>query len=332
MSALPEVSICIPAWQAESFIERTLDCAQRQTYLATRILVSVDQSTDTTEAICRRRAERGGRIEVFSHRDRLGWAGNVNSLRDRVATELFFYYFHDDLIEPEYVEALASALAERPDAASANCDVGLFGEGSGTKAGRTYEGSAFDRLAEFLTVDSRGSFLRALTRTEPTADLRFADAGKHGLWANEAYLMGLLARGPALNVPKTLYRRWDKRQGGLTEGWLTLSPEENRAGMTVVAESSLSAIAPAATSAVEAAVLRFLVFLFVLRKTMWIEKQTRTRIFETVGDIHPSFAGMGIPAALAECAPSIEDPARGHYALVFRRLTKSGRNAGLAPC
>ena len=51
---MPDVTICIPAWQAADFIERTLRCARSQTYEDIHILVSVDQCEDATVEICNR--------------------------------------------------------------------------------------------------------------------------------------------------------------------------------------------------------------------------------------------------------------------------------------
>ena len=104
------MTVCIPAYQAAEFIERTLGCASAQTYAKQRILVSVDVSTDPTAEICRKRARDDPRIEVIAQPKRLGWAGNVNFLLDSVRSEFAFLYFHDDLIEPEYSARLIAAV------------------------------------------------------------------------------------------------------------------------------------------------------------------------------------------------------------------------------
>src|SRR3954469_1968464 len=145
------VSVCIPAYQSESFIEQTLRCAREQTYAAQRIVVSIDASDDGTEALCRAQARDDDRIEVHAHRDRLGWVDNVNFLLDAVSTEFAFVYFHDDVIEPTYSERLVDALRQRPDAASAHTDVVLHGEhGERPRPGCTYDGSATERLFTYF--------------------------------------------------------------------------------------------------------------------------------------------------------------------------------------
>ena len=74
------VSVCIPAYQAESFIDRTLHCAREQTYELQRIIVSIDASDDKTEEMCRSHAGDDNRIEVHAHTERLGWVDNINYL------------------------------------------------------------------------------------------------------------------------------------------------------------------------------------------------------------------------------------------------------------
>ena len=51
------VSVCIPAYEAEEFIDRTLRCARAQTLQDIRILVSIDVSGDDTESVCRAHAD-----------------------------------------------------------------------------------------------------------------------------------------------------------------------------------------------------------------------------------------------------------------------------------
>ena len=110
MNGAPDVTLCIPAWQAATFIERTLRCARAQSYPAIRIAVSVDRGDDDTEAICRRHAAEDPRIDVVAQPVRLGWADNCNALLDGVQTPLFCLYFHDDVLHPGYIDTLRSAL------------------------------------------------------------------------------------------------------------------------------------------------------------------------------------------------------------------------------
>jgi hypothetical protein len=44
----------------------------------------------------------------------LGWVRNVNAALERVRGEQFFLYFHDDLIQTDYLRSLTALLDENP--------------------------------------------------------------------------------------------------------------------------------------------------------------------------------------------------------------------------
>jgi glycosyltransferase involved in cell wall biosynthesis len=204
--------VCIPSYESETFIERTLRCAREQTYEAQRIVVSIDRSEDGTEEICRAHAHEDDRIEIYSHDVRLGWVGNVNFLLDAARSEFAFIFFHDDLIEPTYTERLVEALRRRPDSASAHCDVVLDdGVNEATlRRGCAYDGSPAERLLTYFIQREPGALLRSMVRTAgPAGGLRMSPAAV-------VYEMALVAAGPAVRVAEPLYRRWTKRPGGLT--------------------------------------------------------------------------------------------------------------------
>jgi len=105
-----KVSICIPTYQAEEFIQRTIDCARNQSYQNLEILISVDKSSDRTATICEENAKIDPRIQVEVQKQRLGWSQNTNAALSMSESEYFFVYFHDDIIDPAYVECLLTAL------------------------------------------------------------------------------------------------------------------------------------------------------------------------------------------------------------------------------
>jgi glycosyltransferase involved in cell wall biosynthesis len=163
---MDEVSVLIPAYQSESFIGRTLDCARAQTHPAIRILISVDKCGDATAAVAHARAAIDDRVVVFEQTERLGWAGNVNFLLDRSETPYHFLYFHDDMIAPTYIATLLTALRAQPQAASVHCDMSHFGGSDWYSTGRAYLGPAVERVLTFLLAPSRGSPLRSVMRKD----------------------------------------------------------------------------------------------------------------------------------------------------------------------
>jgi glycosyltransferase involved in cell wall biosynthesis len=329
LSTATEVSVCIPAWRAAGFIDRTLRCAREQTHEALRIVVSIDLSGDGTEDICRAHARADDRVEVHTHCERLGWARNVNFLLDYVETELAFLYFHDDIIEPTYTERLVGALRDRPDAASAHCDMGHFGGSNWVNPGRQYEGTAAERVVTFLVAPDRGSLLRSVLRGTVLADgLRMPTGSNAGVWANEPFLVQLVAAGPALRVPETLYRRWDKRDGGLTDGWLSLGVDEIIDGHRVNAEYALAVIDGMHPSAEERAVLLFALFVNMTGRMRTAERTYDAPTVSPPERLLPVFAGMTAPPALRTLRGPLHDWADKAYNRLLRDTAAHALHVG----
>lgn len=122
---MPELTATalVPAWNAADFIEQTLDSLAAQTYPRLRVLISVDQSTDHTAAICSEYAARDPRFTVIVQRTRLGWVGNVNALLDRAEGDYAFFAYHDDVLAPSYVARLAERLVAKPASVLAFADM-----------------------------------------------------------------------------------------------------------------------------------------------------------------------------------------------------------------
>ncbi len=219
MTEPPTVSLCIPAYRAEGFIGRTLDCARVQSHQDVLINVSIDGSHDRTEEICRQASTEDERIRVSIQRGGLGWSRNTNAALAMARTDHVGVYFHDDIIEPTYVEHLVDALGARPAAASAHCDLAEFGLVEGVQPAHDYDGSTLHRIVDFLTT-RRGTTLRSLHRRSRTGDLRFPTIHGDNHWSAYVFHVALLAAGPSVAVHEPLYRRW-QREGSLTRsgGW-----------------------------------------------------------------------------------------------------------------
>lgn len=123
---LPLVVACLPAWNAESFIEHTLKCLANQTYKNLKIIISDDASKDNTVTICENFAAKDGRFRVIRQNQQLGWTGNVNFLlreSEKDQPTYLLFAFHDDLLDPTYVSILVDKLENNPDAVLAFSDM-----------------------------------------------------------------------------------------------------------------------------------------------------------------------------------------------------------------
>jgi glycosyltransferase involved in cell wall biosynthesis len=314
-------TLAIPAFRAAGFIDRTLRCARAQTYADVHILVSIDRSDDDTEEICRAHARDDDRIEVVVHRDRLGWVGNVNHLLDLVRSEFAGIYFHDDVIEPTYVERLVGALRERTDAASAHCDV-VLEDHSGTektRAGVDYEGTATERLLRYLIARERGALLRSMVRRRGAAGaLRMSAAAV-------VYEMGLVAAGPARRVNQPLYRRWIERAGGLTVGLHRRPLPELIQGLrynATMAQGVLDDIQPTAS---ERELLEFGLALYMSNQLRPLETAYATPTLIDPSEVLGRPVAFELPPAVQDLPPELREMCDGALDRVRRRAEVQAR-------
>jgi glycosyltransferase involved in cell wall biosynthesis len=114
----PLVSVVIPAYNAERFIERTLNSALRQTYRRLEIIIIDDGSTDATCAIARSLIAGDDRVRIISVPN--GGVANARNIGIEAATGPFVAFLDaDDLWHPTKVELQVASLTNGPDSDAA---------------------------------------------------------------------------------------------------------------------------------------------------------------------------------------------------------------------
>lgn len=108
----PLISIVIPAYNVERYIERCLDSILKQTYRNLEILVIDDCSTDTTSNIIDSYANRDHRIRAIHHKNNLGYSGARNTGLDNCHGKYVTFVDADDWVEIDYVKYLYTILSE----------------------------------------------------------------------------------------------------------------------------------------------------------------------------------------------------------------------------
>lgn len=307
------VSVLIPCYNSASFIDRTLNFARSQTFGAIAIKVSIDAGDDGTAQRVRAHAAGDSRIVVHEQHSRLGWTGNVNFLLGQVDTPFFFLYFHDDELLPRYTERMLQRLQAHPQAAGAYCDMGHFGDSDHVSTGPAYLGTPVQRLLTLMLAPHRGSPLRAMLRTECAGHLRLPDMDSRGFWANEPFLMEMLLAGPLDHVPEVLYRRWNNRSGGLTDGWKSLSSRAIVSGWQSNIAARLNILSRAADDPAQREPLVFALYLQVFPALCDLCDEQGQWLFPSAASLHPLFAAPGTPALLAPYGTQLEGWARERF-------------------
>jgi len=98
------VSILIPVFNREVFIEACVESALAQTHQDFEIIIVDNHSTDCTWDICQALAGRDSRIRLFRNESNIGPVGNWKRCVDEASGELGNFLFSDDLIHPSFLE------------------------------------------------------------------------------------------------------------------------------------------------------------------------------------------------------------------------------------
>lgn len=125
-SNTPLVTVMVPVYNVEKYLERCLNSIVKQTYRNLEIVLVNDGSTDRSEEICRQYMERDSRICLYSQRNQ-GIAVARNVCLDHAHGEYFAFVDADDYISLSYIEILLHALFEK-DVSLSVCDYDCISE------------------------------------------------------------------------------------------------------------------------------------------------------------------------------------------------------------
>ena len=114
------ISVIVPVYNTEKFLNRCVDSILNQTYKDLEILLVDDGSTDKSSTICEEYASLDKRIKVI-HRENGGLSAARNTGIENAKGEYFLFLDSDDEILPTMLEELLFVL-EKAEADIAVCD------------------------------------------------------------------------------------------------------------------------------------------------------------------------------------------------------------------
>ncbi len=115
----PRVSVGVPVFNGEAFLEQALNALLNQTFTDFEIVISDNGSTDRTEQICRSYAARDARIRYYRNDINRGAAWNHNRVFELARGKYFKWSTADDLCAPEFLQRCVAALDEDASAVMA---------------------------------------------------------------------------------------------------------------------------------------------------------------------------------------------------------------------
>src|SRR5262245_5818046 len=222
------VTIGVPVYRGEMFVEETLRSIQQQTYREFEVIISVDGPDAICEELCTKFLD-DSRFRLVVQPERRGWVGNLNWLLSQVTTDYWYFHQQDDLTADNYLQTLVDHARRNPAAALVYCDLVPFGrvEGPFAQPPSVTGKTAFTRQMTMLHEHFPAFAFRGLTRA---AALREAgpvpnnDVNNFGV--DIAWLTGIARFGELHHVPLPLYRK--RYHANNTESAWWAWPKEQR--------------------------------------------------------------------------------------------------------
>jgi glycosyltransferase involved in cell wall biosynthesis len=110
----PQISIGLPVYNGERFIEEAIDSLLSQSYTNFEIIISDNASTDKTEEICRTYLKKDTRIRYYRATENRGASWNFNHVFNLSTGEYFKWAAYDDIYAPEFLLKCITVLDQNP--------------------------------------------------------------------------------------------------------------------------------------------------------------------------------------------------------------------------
>ncbi len=325
-----DVTIFMPVYKAEGFVRDAIESVLAQTYAGIELVIAIEPTNDRSAEICREYMA-DPRVKVIENSERLGWVGNVNACLDRLATPYFAFCFHDDALEPCFVETLRAALDAHPEAIAAYGAMQKFGAMGGVTPIESIVGTPFSRAVARIRNGFVGYGLKSLQRSAPIFEgLRMPEVGNTGFAADWPYELAYTLRGNFIAVPEVVYRKrfWSE---SVTAGWQKLGPETRAAEIVALQAEMLKVIGSGGFTQDE---LLHLVQLILDRFVVKFSLAGDERDLDVIADHRESVAPAQLIAGMLAQVPSdsfdsaVQNVQRIDAAEARRKLARRYRDVG----
>lgn len=124
----PKVSIGLPVYNGEKFIEKRIESIISQTFRDIELIISDNSSTDMTYTICQKYAKIDNRIKLIRQLKNIGAVDNFNFVLQEARGDYFMWVAVDDIILPTFIEKNFQVLEKNPNIVCSISKMKLFGE------------------------------------------------------------------------------------------------------------------------------------------------------------------------------------------------------------
>ena len=167
----PLVTVVIPVYNVEKYLDRCVSSVTGQTYQNLEILLIDDGSPDNCPAMCDAWARKDSRIQV-THQKNAGVGMARNAGIEKASGDYLYLLDSDDYIAPETISVCCRAASEE------KADVVVFGLKSLDKNGKTRLTAKSDKRKCYSGAEIRDAFILGMVGANPETGWRI------GPWMN----------------------------------------------------------------------------------------------------------------------------------------------------
>ena len=163
------VSICIPTYNGDKYLQEALDSVKAQTYRNIEVVISDDASKDSTLAICHNfKNEVDFPVYIYSHQP-CGIGANWNHCIEKANGDYIKFLFQDDVLEPDCLAMQLSYIETYDLQVVCSKRKIINAEGETITRGKWFE-SCYDLQKIYLNLDFKNFYLfskKDLKRLKP---------------------------------------------------------------------------------------------------------------------------------------------------------------------
>lgn len=116
-----DVSVCIPTYNGEKYLKESLDSIKKQTFKNIEVVISDDQSKDSTLKIVNEfKQEVDFPVTIYSHQPK-GIGANWNHCIEKAKGKYIKFLFQDDVLYDTCIEEMVEIYSKYPDIGLVAC-------------------------------------------------------------------------------------------------------------------------------------------------------------------------------------------------------------------
>ena len=206
---MSKVSVIMPVYNAEKYLNEAIESILKQTYTDFELLLINDQSTDNSKAICEEYSKKDNRIILLENNSEIHGPGPTRNIGlDNVTGEFIYFMDADDWIDECLLKCAVKRMQET------NADIVQFGviyeRNDGKSSGQYFwRGKKLltkeELKKDFLNIwkENRNSLWIYLFRREKVKSIRFENII---IGEDISYIMDALCNAEKIAyIPKALY-------------------------------------------------------------------------------------------------------------------------------